>query len=92
MYMYMYIIGWNKQYKLQCMLCCVLCHVTRVDSSYRSAMSVQSSLVMFPIYQYGSQQQKDKYLPTLGQWFLSLMYTMYVHVIVTTAHFPRKFC
>lgn len=32
----------------------------RVDSSYRSAMSVQSSLVMHPIYTFGSQQQKDK--------------------------------
>ena len=39
----------------------------RVDSSYRSAMSVQSSLVMFPISQYGSEQQKEKYLPPLGK-------------------------
>jgi hypothetical protein len=37
-----------------------------VDSGYRSAMSVQSSLVMWPIYQYGTQAQKDKYLPRLG--------------------------
>lgn len=44
--------------------------VERVDSSYRSAMSVQSSLVMYPIYAYGSKQQKDKYLPKLakGEW------------------------
>ena len=41
--------------------------VERVDSSYRSAMSVQSSLVMFPIYEFGSEQQKDKYLPSLGE-------------------------
>jgi len=41
--------------------------VERVDSSYRSAMSVQSSLVMFPIYEFGSEQQKDKYLPKLGE-------------------------
>jgi hypothetical protein len=40
--------------------------VERVDSGYRSAMSVQSSLVMWPIYQYGTQAQKDKYLPRLG--------------------------
>ena len=38
----------------------------RVDSAYRSAMSVQSSLVMFPIWKYGSDAQKDKYLPRLG--------------------------
>jgi len=38
----------------------------RVDSSYRSAMSVQSSLVMHPISQYGTEQQKEKYLPRLG--------------------------
>ncbi|XP_039297278.1 glutaryl-CoA dehydrogenase, mitochondrial [Nilaparvata lugens] len=41
--------------------------VERVDSSYRSAMSVQSSLVMHPIYSYGSQQQKQKYLPKLAK-------------------------
>jgi glutaryl-CoA dehydrogenase len=37
-----------------------------VDSGYRSAMSVQSSLVMFPIYAYGSEEQKAKYLPSLS--------------------------
>jgi len=40
--------------------------VERVDSGYRSAMSVQSSLVMFPIYEYGSEAQRQKYLPKLG--------------------------
>ncbi|KAF8773219.1 Glutaryl-CoA dehydrogenase like protein [Argiope bruennichi] len=39
----------------------------RVDSSYRSAMSVQSSLVMYPIYAYGNEQQKEKYLPKLAK-------------------------
>ncbi|GBM25013.1 Glutaryl-CoA dehydrogenase, mitochondrial [Araneus ventricosus] len=39
----------------------------RVDSSYRSAMSVQSSLVMYPIYAYGTEQQKEKYLPKLAK-------------------------
>lgn len=39
--------------------------VERVDSGYRSMMSVQSSLVIFPIYAYGSQSQKKKYLPKL---------------------------
>ncbi|WP_286265036.1 acyl-CoA dehydrogenase [Thalassotalea atypica] len=40
--------------------------VERVDSGYRSAMSVQSSLVMHPIYAYGSEEQKQKYLPKLA--------------------------
>lgn len=41
--------------------------VERVDSGYRSAMSVQSSLVMFPINQFGSTEQKEKYLPKLAK-------------------------
>ena len=40
--------------------------VERVDSSYRSALSVQSSLVMYPIYAFGSEEQKQKYLPKLA--------------------------
>jgi glutaryl-CoA dehydrogenase len=40
--------------------------IERVDSGYRSMMSVQSSLVMFPIYAYGSEQQRKKYLPRLA--------------------------
>ncbi|UYY57296.1 acyl-CoA dehydrogenase [Sphingomonas sp. S2-65] len=44
--------------------------VERVDSGYRSAMSVQSSLVMYPIHAYGTEEQKRKYLPKLasGEW------------------------
>lgn len=44
--------------------------VERVDSGYRSMMSVQSSLVMYPIYAYGSEDQRRKYLPRLatGEW------------------------
>ncbi|MEO5867061.1 MAG: acyl-CoA dehydrogenase [Sphingomonas sp.] len=44
--------------------------VERIDSGYRSMMSVQSSLVMYPIYAYGSEEQKRKYLPKLatGEW------------------------
>ncbi|WKZ46699.1 MAG: acyl-CoA dehydrogenase [Anaerolineales bacterium] len=44
--------------------------VERVDSGYRSAMSVQSSLVMYPIYTYGTEEQRKKYLPNLasGKW------------------------
>lgn len=41
--------------------------VERVDSSYRSAMSVQSSLVMYPIYDFGSEAQREKYLPKLAK-------------------------
>ncbi|MDU9003264.1 acyl-CoA dehydrogenase [Sedimentitalea todarodis] len=40
--------------------------VERVDSGYRSMMSVQSSLVMYPIYAYGSEEQRQKYLPRLS--------------------------
>ncbi len=40
--------------------------VERIDSGYRSMMSVQSSLVMYPIYAYGSDAQKQKYLPKLA--------------------------
>ena len=44
--------------------------IERVDSAYRSAMSVQSSLVMYPIYAYGTEAQRQKYLPKLasGEW------------------------
>ncbi len=40
--------------------------VERVDSGYRSMMSVQSSLVMLPIYEFGTQAQREKYLPSLA--------------------------
>jgi glutaryl-CoA dehydrogenase len=44
--------------------------VERVDSGYRSALSVQSSLVMYPIHEFGSEEQRKKYLPKLatGEW------------------------
>lgn len=44
--------------------------VERVDSGYRSMMSVQSSLVMYPIFAYGSEEQRQRYLPKLasGEW------------------------
>ena len=44
--------------------------IERVDSGYRSAMSVQSSLVMYPIHAYGTEAQREKYLPRLasGEW------------------------
>ncbi len=44
--------------------------VERADSAYRSAMSVQSSLVMYPIHAYGTEEQRQRYLPKLasGEW------------------------
>jgi glutaryl-CoA dehydrogenase len=45
----------------------IMREIERVDSGYRSCASVQSSLVMFPIYKFGSQEQKDKYLPELAK-------------------------
>ncbi|MGZ8230005.1 MAG: acyl-CoA dehydrogenase family protein, partial [Burkholderiales bacterium] len=44
--------------------------VERVDSGYRSALSVQSSLVMYPIHAFGTEAQREKYLPKLarGEW------------------------
>ena len=41
--------------------------IERVDTGYRSMMSVQSSLVMYPIFAYGSEEQKQKYLPKLAR-------------------------
>ena len=45
----------------------IMREIERVDSGYRSCASVQSSLVMYPIYKFGSQEQKDKYLPKLAK-------------------------
>lgn len=45
----------------------IMREIERVDSGYRSCASVQSSLVMFPIYKFGSQEQKDKFLPELAK-------------------------
>jgi glutaryl-CoA dehydrogenase len=45
----------------------IMREIERVDSGYRSCASVQSSLVMYPIFKFGSQEQKDKYLPELAK-------------------------
>jgi glutaryl-CoA dehydrogenase len=45
----------------------IMREIERIDSGYRSCVGVQSSLVMFPIYKFGSQEQKDKYLPELAR-------------------------
>ncbi len=51
--------------------------IERVDSAFRSAASVQSSLIIYPIYIYGTKAQKDKYLPKLvkGEWVGSFCLT-----------------
>lgn len=46
--------------------------VERVDSAYRSAVSVQSSLCMGAIDDYGSEEQKSKYLPRMGRFIVQL--------------------
>lgn len=56
--------------------------VERVDSGYRSVMSVQSSLVMHPINAYGTDAQKEKYLPRLGESNLFLL----LHIIFLKRH------
>jgi alkylation response protein AidB-like acyl-CoA dehydrogenase len=53
----------------------------RVDSSYRSSMSVQSSLVMYPIYKYGTEEQKQKYIPRLGTHALKQILSFF-HALV----------
>ena len=56
--------------------------IERVDSGYRSAMSVQSSLVMHPINEYGSKEQKDRFIPKLGMGMrLSKLIIMMIIVI-----------
>jgi hypothetical protein len=55
--------------------------ICRVDSGYRSTMSVQSSLVMHPIHKFGSEEQKSKWLPRLGrvQWSHSAILMLIEH-------------
>ena len=55
--------------------------VYRVDSGYRSVMSVQSSLVMFPIYAYGTEEQKEKYLPKLGIYIYWVFFCWLSHIL-----------
>jgi glutaryl-CoA dehydrogenase len=45
----------------------IMREIERIDSGYRSCASVQSSLVMYPIYKFGSQEQKDRFLPELAK-------------------------
>lgn len=49
-----------------------------MDSGYRSVMSVQSSLVMHPINAYGTDAQKEKYLPRLGESYLFLLHIAFL--------------
>lgn len=54
-----------------------------MDSGYRSVMSVQSSLVMHPINAYGTDAQKEKYLPRLGE---SYLLNVYLHITFLKRH------
>jgi glutaryl-CoA dehydrogenase len=45
----------------------IMREIERIDSGYRSCASVQSSLVMYPIYKFGTQEQKDRFLPELAK-------------------------
>ena len=56
--------------------------VERVDSGYRSSMSVQSSLVMHPIFAYGSEAQRRKYLPKLATGALV------IHILAPLSRYP----
>lgn len=53
--------------------------VERVDSAYRSAVSVQSSLAMGAIYDFGSEEQKNKYLPRMGMVIFLMAQSCYDH-------------
>ena len=70
----------------------------RVDSGYRSAMSVQLSLVMYPIFTYSTTEQKEKYLPKLGKLsrllthFFNLSYVaLYNKILLISSHFRVQF-
>jgi glutaryl-CoA dehydrogenase len=60
--------------------------VERVDSGYRSMMSVQSSLVMLPIFEFGTEAQRQKYLPKLatGEWIGCFGPVSYTHLTLPT--------
>lgn len=60
--------------------------VERVDSGYRTVMSVQSSLVMHPINAYGTEEQREKYLPKLGETWHARTHT---HTM-TTGSYPHQ--
>lgn len=53
--------------------------VERIDSSYRSAISVQSSLVMGAINDFGTSAQKERYLPLLGMSFVLVIYKLIMY-------------
>jgi glutaryl-CoA dehydrogenase len=59
--------------------------VERVDSGYRSAMSVQSSLVMHPIYKFGSEAQKEEYMPRLVRGARASSSRLLLLVLLTSA-------
>ena len=54
----------------------------RVDSGYRSTLSVQSSLVMHPINEYGTEAQREKYLPKLGESLLIIILNTLYSILI----------
>jgi len=75
----------NRSYPLSFAVNLIICvfwvkidlgYFFRVDSAYRSTLSVQSSLVMYPIYAYGTAEQREKYLPELGMFLMAEFYFM----------------
>ena len=64
--------------------------VERVDSGYRSAMSVQSSLVMHPIYRFGSDEQRDRYLPRLAKGELVGCFGCVAHLQSQTCRLAKR--
>lgn len=65
--------------------------VERVDSGYRSVMSVQSSLVMHPINAYGTEAQKEKYLPRLGETDVFCICMQHFQMATASFEFPLCF-
>ena len=67
--------------------------VERVDSGYRSMMSVQSSLVMYPIYAYGTEEQRMKYLPKLASgeyigWVITCQVCIFLSILMAQRPIP----
>jgi hypothetical protein len=69
--------------------------VERIDSGFRSTMSVQSSLVMYPIHAYGSEEQRKKYLPKLasGEFTSAARFRLFAqHPPVLRPHLAKSRC
>lgn len=69
----------------------VATEVERVDSSFRSALSVQSSLVMYPIFAYGSEDMKNKYLPELANGNFVGCFGLTVSIIILDSWYMHSY-